>query len=92
MPIYEYVCKDCGSEFEQIQKFSDPPLKKCPSCGGKAEKKVSLSSFQLKGTGWYVTDYAQKDKEKKEKRKKTEKSTPSSETSGSATESKAKNS
>jgi len=67
MPIYEYVCRKCGHEFEQIQKFSDPPVQKCPSCKGKVEKKVSLSSFQLKGSGWYATDYAKKDKEKKEK-------------------------
>jgi putative FmdB family regulatory protein len=69
MPIYEYVCRKCSHEFELIQKFSDPPAKHCPSCGGKVEKKVSLSSFQLKGTGWYATDYARKDQEKKEKKK-----------------------
>src|SRR4030095_1704189 len=62
MPIYEYRCLKCKKEFEQIHKFSDPPLKKCPHCGGKVEKKVSLSSFQLKGTGWYATDYAKKEK------------------------------
>ncbi len=75
MPIYEYTCKKCGREFELIQKFSDPPAKCCPSCGGKAEKKLSLSSFQLKGTGWYITDYARKDKEKKEGKKVEEKKT-----------------
>jgi putative FmdB family regulatory protein len=79
MPIYEYVCLKCSHEFEQIQKFSDPPVQKCPSCGGKVEKKVSLSSFQLKGSGWYATDYAQKDKEKKEKKEKADQSSsPSS--------------
>jgi len=72
MPIYEYVCKKCGNEFEQMQKVSEPPTKKCPSCGGAVEKKLSLSSFQLKGTGWYATDYAKKDKEKKEKKSKKE--------------------
>ena len=71
MPIYEYVCKKCGNEFEQMQKVSDPPAKKCPSCGGGVEKKLSLSSFQLKGTGWYATDYAKKDKEKKGKKEGT---------------------
>lgn len=65
MPIYEYFCKNCSKDFERIQKFSDPPAKKCPSCGGKIEKKVSRSSFQLKGTGWYATDYAKKEKDKK---------------------------
>jgi putative FmdB family regulatory protein len=63
MPIYEYICKKCGHEFDEIQKFSDPPIKKCPKCSGKVEKKLSLPSFQLKGTGWYVTDF--KDKPKK---------------------------
>ena len=70
MPIYEYVCKKCGNGFELMQKISDPPAKKCPSCGGGVEKKLSLSSFQLKGSGWYATDYAKKDKEKKEKKEK----------------------
>jgi len=68
MPIYEYVCKKCGKEFELMQKISDPPAKKCPSCQGEVEKRLSLSSFQLKGSGWYLTDYARKDKEKKEKK------------------------
>jgi len=63
VPIYEYVCSKCGHEFDEIQKFSDPPIQKCPKCKGKVEKKLSLPSFQLKGTGWYVTDF--KDKPKK---------------------------
>ncbi len=63
MPIYEYLCTKCGHEFDEIQKFSDPPIKKCPKCKGKVEKKLSAPSFQLKGTGWYVTDF--KDKAKK---------------------------
>lgn len=57
MPIYEYRCETCQKIHEVIQKFSDPPLKSCPVCGGPAQKMVSLSSFQLKGTGWYKTDY-----------------------------------
>ena len=60
MPIHEYRCKRCASEFEVIQRMSDPPLKKCRDCGGALEKLISRSSFQLKGTGWYVTDYARK--------------------------------
>src|SRR5262249_16667674 len=60
MPIYEYRCTRCGAEFEVIQKISDPPLKKCRDCGAALEKVVSRSSFQLKGSGWYVTDYARK--------------------------------
>ncbi len=60
MPIYEYKCRVCGHQFEKIQKFSDSPVRKCPSCGGSVEKLVSRSGFQLKGSGWYVTDYARK--------------------------------
>lgn len=61
MPIYEYRCKKCGKEFEEWQKFSDPPVEACPDCGGKASKIISQSTFVLKGTGWYVTDYGKKD-------------------------------
>ena len=57
MPIYEYECTGCGKVEEALQKFSDKPLKKCRHCSGKLHKIVSHSSFQLKGTGWYVTDY-----------------------------------
>lgn len=60
MPIYEYQCTQCQSVEEVIQKFSDKPLRKCKKCSGKLQKLVSQSSFHLKGTGWYVTDYANK--------------------------------
>ncbi len=61
MPIYEYVCSSCGNEFEEWQKITDVPVSKCPSCGKrKVERLVSLSAFHLKGSGWYVTDYAGK--------------------------------
>lgn len=60
MPIYEYECTNCGKIEEVMQKFSDKPLKKCKHCSGKLHKLVSLSSFHLKGTGWYVTDYSGK--------------------------------
>ncbi|MCS6874090.1 MAG: hypothetical protein N2Z23_00655 [Pyrinomonadaceae bacterium] len=60
MPIYEYKCNSCGIKIEKIQRFSEPPLKTCQSCGGELEKLWSLSGFQFKGTGWYVTDYARK--------------------------------
>ena len=66
MPIYEYECAKCGEVFEVMQKISDPPPKK-HSCGSKRIKRVmSRSSFILKGSGWYVTDYARKGKEGKE--------------------------
>ncbi len=60
MPNYEYLCKDCGHRFEQIRKFSDKPLRKCPECGGVIEQVISAPAVQFKGSGWYVTDYAKK--------------------------------
>ena len=61
MPIYEYTCPKCG-EFEVTQRITDDPLKKCPTCKStKIKKLISSTSFHLKGTGWYVTDYARKD-------------------------------
>lgn len=60
MPIYEYVCKACGEEFERIVGFSDP-APPCPTCEGAVEKKISLSAFHLKGGGWYSDAYSGKD-------------------------------
>ena len=60
MPIYEYQCRRCGHRLEAMQRLSDPPLKRCPSCGGGLKKLVSAPAFQFKGSGWYVTDYAGK--------------------------------
>lgn len=60
MPIYEYECSQCGRVEEAIQKFSDKPLTRCGHCSGKLHKLISQSTFHLKGTGWYVTDYANK--------------------------------
>ena len=59
MPLYEYQCPKDGT-FEKIQKFSDPPLVACPTCGGPIEKLLSAPAIQFKGTGWYITDYARK--------------------------------
>ncbi len=61
MPIYEYRCASCGHELEALQKISEPPLTDCPACH-KAElvKRVSAAGFQLKGSGWYVTDFRNK--------------------------------
>ncbi len=58
MPIYEYGCTKCGKTHEIMQKFSDAPLSVCPDCGGEVKKLISNTSFVLKGTGWYATDYA----------------------------------
>ena len=60
MPIYEYLCEDCGEITEAMQKVSDPPLVTCPKCKGSLKKVISNTSFILKGTGWYATDYAGK--------------------------------
>lgn len=60
MPIYEYECSKCGSIDEVLQKISDKPLTRCRHCSGKVQKLISHSSFHLKGTGWYITDYANK--------------------------------
>lgn len=57
MPIYEYHCRKCNKEFEVVQSISDPELKSCKFCKGSVTKLMSLSSFHLKGSGWYVTDY-----------------------------------
>src|SRR5580698_289232 len=58
MPIYEYRCEKCGKVFEVLQRFSDDPVKVHEGCGGEVEKLISHSAFQLKGSGWYQTDYA----------------------------------
>jgi putative FmdB family regulatory protein len=61
LPIYEYQCTECGKIFEVFQSFKDEPLNKCKYCFGKVTKLISNCSFQLKGTGWYITDYGKKD-------------------------------
>jgi len=58
VPIYEYQCSKCGEVFEAFQKVSDEPLSQCKFCKARVEKLISQSSFQLKGSGWYLTDYA----------------------------------
>ena len=59
MPIYEYQCQKCGV-IEVTQRITEKPLVKCPTCKSRIKKLISNTSFQLKGTGWYVTDYARK--------------------------------
>lgn len=61
MPLYEYECEAQHHRFELIRKFSDPPITICPTCGSPVHKLMSAPAFQLKGTGWYITDYAKKD-------------------------------
>ena len=79
MPVYEYYCKKCDKVYEFIQKINDKPKSNCEVCNGSLHKQISLSSFQLKGSGWYVTDYgkgngngADKQSQKEDKITKTE--------------------
>ena len=98
MPIYEYRCATCGFENEYLQKVSDPLLTDCPDCGKPTFKKlVSAAGFQLKGNGWYATDFknigkpaakAEKDGEKSEAPKETgetKKDTPTSDAAARGT-------
>ena len=79
MPIYEYRCGECGDEHEALQKVSEPPLTVCPACGKPAlQKQLSAAGFQLKGSGWYATDF--KAPAKKPGEKKTEKTESKTET------------
>ena len=83
MPIYEYVCDNCGHYLEALQKLSDEPLVFCPECGDATlRKQVSAAAFRLKGTGWYETDFKNSDKKKPadnaEKEKKESKSSSGS--------------
>ena len=100
MPIYEYTCQKCKAHIEIMQKVSDKPLRRHSQCGGKLEKEWSQTSFQLKGAGWYVTDYAAKKSDTKEakepaesKETKSESAAtekPADKTSGAAEKSKEK--
>jgi putative FmdB family regulatory protein len=88
MPIYEYDCQNCGT-VEVTQRITEKPLSKCPACKGKVKKLISNTSFQLKGSGWYVTDYARKGQNGESKSRDGEKSTNSTtESKDSKTESK----
>jgi putative FmdB family regulatory protein len=89
MPIYEYECTKCGNIEEALQKFSDKPLSRCSHCKGKLTKLVSQSTFHLKGSGWYVTDYAKKPKDSAKTSKK-EKHSKSAESKSSGSESDSK--
>ena len=92
MPIYEYGCAECGYEFEEMQKFRDPPLQDCPQCEQPvAQRKISISAFHRKGGGWYKDGYGNHKPESSGSDEKSEKSggseakpeTPKSEKSGS---------
>jgi putative FmdB family regulatory protein len=88
MPIYEYECQKCGT-FEATQRITEKPLTKCPTCKAKVKRLISNTSFQLKGTGWYITDYARKGKNGGEsKRESASKASPSAKTEDKKTEDK----
>jgi putative FmdB family regulatory protein len=86
MPIYEYQCRKCGKQFEAFQGITEPDLKTCKFCKGKVQKMMSLSSFSLKGSGWYATDYAGK---KPQADKPAHAETTSTESSSTSTDSSA---
>ncbi|MFQ5901496.1 MAG: FmdB family zinc ribbon protein [Thermodesulfobacteriota bacterium] len=89
MPIYEYHCKSCGKTFELIEGFHEKMEKKCIHCEGKAKRLISQSSFVLKGTGWYLTDYARKsDKQGSTENKKTPQSSKDKKKDNSTTKDK----
>jgi putative FmdB family regulatory protein len=67
MPTYEYECTTCGYQFEREQKITDEPIKDCPSCGNSVKRMISCGNFVLKGSGWYITDYARKNNKTSEK-------------------------
>ena len=91
MPIYEYECQKCGT-FEATQRITEKPLSKCPTCKGKVKKLISNTSFQLKGTGWYITDYARKGKEAGKSENGTKSSSESKESKDGKSESKTESS
>lgn len=89
MPIYEYACTACGHQLESLQKISDAPLVKCPECGEDTlTKQISKVAFQLKGTGWYETDFKDKKKPADKDGGKTESKSESKSDSKSDTSSK----
>lgn len=88
MPTYEYRCQQCGHQLEAWQKMSDEPLKTCPECKKDTlQKQISATNFQLKGTGWYVTDFRNKDTPKPKETEKPESSSKSTDDKGSSSSS-----
>ena len=80
MPIYEYRCSACGQEHEVLQKVTEPPLSQCPVCGKPGLQKVlTAAGFQLKGSGWYATDFKGGTKKPDEKKQPDTKTEPKSE-------------
>lgn len=82
MPIREYKCEKCDNYMEVIQGINEKPLETCPKCGGKLDKLISNSSFILKGSGWYKTDYGTSSKAKNEQKEKPKDTAPAAVASG----------
>jgi putative FmdB family regulatory protein len=102
MPIYEYECRKCKAHIEVFQKMSDQPPTKCRKCGGRLEKMFSAPAIQFKGSGWYVTDYADGGRKaakaeessaaSEEKKSTSKEASPAKKTSDKATKPKSKES
>lgn len=91
MPIYEYQCPSCGVTFEKQQSITANPIKTCPECGGrKVQRLISSTSFVLKGSGWYVTDYGKGGSGAKDKAKDKDSSPAKSESSSTSSTSDTK--
>ena len=89
MPIYAYKCAECGHQMDVIRKVSDPPLTDCPSCGKPAlVKQVTAAGFQLKGAGWYVTDFRDQGSGKKKDTAKPDEKAATDQSTDSKTETK----
>ncbi len=89
MPVYEYECSECGHRIEILQKISDPPVEYCEVCNGHMKKLISRSTFHLKGTGWYATDYASKNTSSSHESHTPSSSTESGKNASAKTEAKA---
>ncbi len=83
MPLYEYRCESCQKVHEVMQKFSDAPLTECPECKSPVTKLMSMSSFALKGSGWYTTDYKRKSSVSKESSEPAKETAPKEATAAS---------
>ena len=88
MPLYEYKCDCCGTVFEKLERFSDPPLTVHEGCGGSVERLLCTSAFQFKGSGFYINDYAKGSKGKNGKNKNLESDAPAAKPETSSSTSK----
>jgi putative FmdB family regulatory protein len=88
VPIYEYQCTKCGEVFEAFQKITDEPLSQCKFCNAFVEKLISQSSFQLKGSGWYLTDYSKRSSSSALDKPKASESADKTETTKTSSEAK----